>query len=139
MEFFFLSILQLKAFSAAEYVSINGNFSSSDKIYNPIPSYTTLEVLLDALNPVDTINDLIYVVGFIFVHMIMRRPEPVQPPHKVRRLSMVRSSNSLPMKRVGTESDLVPMISSIDLGETSTSGSMTGEYSEKNGNSTRIS
>ncbi|RIA95343.1 organic solute transporter Ostalpha-domain-containing protein [Glomus cerebriforme] len=112
IEFFFISILQLRAFSAKEYILTTGT-----SIDNSIP-YTTLEVLLDALNPIDTINDLIYVVGFIFVHIILRRPEPVQPSHKVRRLSSVRSSSiSLPMRRTGTDSDIIPMISIVDLSD----------------------
>ncbi|CAI2163093.1 5910_t:CDS:2 [Funneliformis geosporum] len=109
MEFFFLSILQLKAFSAAEYTSITGNALSSPNnsfSYKQMPPYTTLEVLLDALNPFDTIMDLIYVINFIFKHMIMRRPEPAPPHHEVKRLSNLRS-----------ESDFVPMISNLDLGE----------------------
>ena len=68
-----------------------------------IEYYAPLEVLLDALNPIDTITDLIYVVRFIFEHMILRRPEPVLPPHKIRRLSSVRSSTaSLPLERILT-------------------------------------
>jgi hypothetical protein len=52
--------------------------------------------------------------------MILRRPEPVQPPHKIRRLSSVRSSTaSLPMRRTETESDLIPMISIVDLSDSS--------------------
>ncbi|EXX70998.1 uncharacterized protein OCT59_010696 [Rhizophagus irregularis] len=114
IEFFFISILQLNAFSATEYILI----SKDDKDEESHIPYTALEVLLDALNPIDTITDLVYVVGFIFVHMLLRRPEPVQPPHKIRRLSSVRSSTvSLPMRRTETESDLVPMISIIDLSD----------------------
>ncbi|GBC09422.1 hypothetical protein RclHR1_08850005 [Rhizophagus clarus] len=113
IEFFFISVLQLKAFSVAEYIS-------SDKDDDNSIPYTALEVLLDALNPIDTITDLVYVVGFIFVHMILRRAEPVQPPHKIRRLSSVRSSTaSLPMRRTETESDLIPIISIVDLSDSS--------------------
>ena len=58
--------------------------------------------------------------------MIMRKPEPIQPPHKVRRFSSIRSSTvSLPLKR---ESNLTPMISSVDLGETSGSGRTSRTY-----------
>jgi hypothetical protein len=103
IEFFLISILQLKAFSAAEYILVNS--FSKPSTFTP---YTTLEVLLDALNPIDTVIDLIYVVRFIFEHMIMRKPEPRPPSHEVRRLSSIRSST-------------ISLISTVDLGETSRS------------------
>ncbi|RHZ75753.1 hypothetical protein Glove_209g51 [Diversispora epigaea] len=72
IEFFFISILQLKAFSIEEYKTTATTFRKASPPF--------ILALLDALNPFDIINDFIYVVKFIFGHVLLGRKEPQEIP-----------------------------------------------------------
>lgn len=76
-EFFLISLLQLKAFSIEEYKTAVAAPSTYQK---PPPRPPFLLALLDALNPFDIVNDFIYVVKFIFGHVLLGRQEPKEIP-----------------------------------------------------------
>ncbi|CAH1759103.1 1667_t:CDS:10, partial [Entrophospora sp. SA101] len=65
IEFFFLSLLHMKAFSVKEYRELGERIST--------PVFSSLR---DALNIRDAVFDFIHLLKFIFLYAVLRRPEP---------------------------------------------------------------
>ncbi|CAG8488739.1 1298_t:CDS:10 [Acaulospora morrowiae] len=111
VEFFLISILQLKAFSAQEY---------RDQPSSTKPSSLIL-YLLDAINPYDVIKDFIYVVRFIFEHVLLGGPEPKVAPAR----PLLNLGSFVYLDRPGANDDEVDdeyigeRMPVIDLGEIS--------------------